>query len=142
MKPSDVDKALEDLGLKPGKPARGEGQVTGPLVDIYLVLPGVGGKQRIVPIERAMSEPRTGKPLPHFRWQFTGSVMRQPDPNKDYKVTGRTDRHAHLDLSVTDETVFQADLTMKEEPFMKLETNKNLLPEEGTPVQMLIQVTS
>jgi hypothetical protein len=29
---------------------------------------------------------------------------------------------------------------MKEEPLLKLETNKNLLPEEGTPLQLVIQV--
>ena len=142
VKPSDVDKALQELGLKPGKPARGEGQTaTGPVVGIYLVLPSVGGKQRIVPIERAMSEPRTGKPLPHFQWRFTGSVMRQPDPTKDFKVYGADLTGTLISIfPVTDETVFQSDLTMKEEPYMKLETNQNLLPPEGTAVQMMIQV--
>ncbi len=142
VKPSDIDKALRGLGLTPGKPARGEGQVpSGPIVGLYLVLPGVGDKQRIVPIERAMQEPRTGKPLPHFRWRFTGSVLRQPDPTKDFKMYGADLTGTLVSIfPVTDETVFQSDLTMKEEPFMKLETNKNLLPEEGTAVQILIQV--
>lgn len=141
-RPSEIDKALRDLGLTPGKPARGEGQVaTGPIVGLYLVLPGVGGKQRIVPIERTMNEPRTGKPLPHFQWRFTGSALRQPDPTKDFKMYGADLTGTLISIfPVTDETVFQSDMTMKEEPFMKLETNKDLLPEEGASVQLMIQV--
>ena len=46
-KPSDVHKALEDLGLKAGKPAKGEGGIpAGPEVKISL---DIGG--RLVPIE-------------------------------------------------------------------------------------------
>jgi hypothetical protein len=37
VKPSEVHRALEDFGLKPGKPARGEGAIpSGPEVKIFL----------------------------------------------------------------------------------------------------------
>lgn len=40
-KPSDIHKAVESLGLKPGKPAKGEGaEAAGPEVKIFLELPG------------------------------------------------------------------------------------------------------
>ena len=72
-KPSDIHKALEELGLKPGKPARGEGQsATGPEVGIFLVVPGVDGKPRMMPIEKAMVDKRTSKPVPQLKWVFTG----------------------------------------------------------------------
>src|SRR4051794_34877925 len=39
-KPSDVHKALESLGLKPGKPARGEGTAAeGPEVNVFIEVP-------------------------------------------------------------------------------------------------------
>ena len=41
---------------------------------------------------------------------------------------------------VTNQTVFQTNLTMKDEPYLKLETDKNLLPKEGTPVKLIIEV--
>src|SRR5262249_59100069 len=48
-RPSEVHKALESLGLKPGKPARTEADVQkGPAVKIYLQV----GKARPVPVER------------------------------------------------------------------------------------------
>src|SRR6516165_7218665 len=35
-KPSEIHKALEGLGLKPGKPVQGEGKPTGPEVELFL----------------------------------------------------------------------------------------------------------
>src|SRR5205085_10444004 len=43
-KPSDVHKALESLGLKPGKPAKGEGaKAEGPEVRVTIEVPQPGG---------------------------------------------------------------------------------------------------
>jgi len=40
-----------------------------------------------------MVEPRTGKADPQLKWIFTGSIMRQPDPEKPALVYGaRSDR--------------------------------------------------
>jgi len=141
-RPSDIHRALEELGLKPGKPAKGEdGVATGPEVRISIELPTGTGKSRIVPIEPVIIDVRTGKRMPPLKWHFTGSAMRQPDPDKPAKVYG-------ADLSgtlvaiypVTDETVFQSDLTMKEESLLKLETNQNILPPEGTAIKLRIEV--
>jgi hypothetical protein len=142
VKPSDVHKALVELGLKPGLPAKGEGaQATGPEVKVSLDLPGPGGIVRRVAIEKALVDRRTNKAMPPLKWHFTGSIEKQPDPNKPEKAYA-------ADLSgtliavfpVTDETVLQTSLTMKEEPLIKMETNKSVLPAEGTPVTLVIEV--
>jgi len=139
-KPSEVHRALESIGLRPGKPARGEGATaSGPEVRIYLELPGLTGVPRAIPIEKTMLDGRTGKPLPPIKWYFTGSVPRQPDPEKPDRVYGADLSGTLITLvPVTDETVCQTNLTMKEERLLKLETNKNVLPEEGTHVRLII----
>ena len=43
-------------------------------------------------------------------------------------------------IPVTNETVIQTNLTMKDEPILKLETDKKTLPPEGTPVKIIIEV--
>jgi len=140
VKPSEIAAALESLGLKAGKPAKGEGaKASGPEVKISLELPTAAGARKL-PIEKALVDTKTGKPMPSLKWYFTGSVMTQPDPEKEAKVYG-------ADLSgtliaifpVTDETVFQTNLTMKEEPLLKLETDKNALPVPGSPVRLIIE---
>jgi hypothetical protein len=145
VKPSDVHKALEQLGLKPGKPARGEGaKAVGPEVALFFVLTGADGSEREVPIEKTMVDRKTGKPLPSLKWHFTGSVMKQPDPEKPEKVYGADFTGTLISIfPVTDETVLQSSLTMKEEPLIKLETNKsgdNALPKEGAAVKLVIKV--
>jgi hypothetical protein len=143
-KPSAVHKALLDLGLKPGAPVMGESKEPpqGPEVSLYLELTGPDGEPRRVPIEKTMVDMKNGKPFPKtVKWRFTGSVMSQPDPNKSDKVYG-------ADLSgtliaifpVTDQTVLQTSLTMEYEKFLKLETNPNVLPKEGTAVKLVIAV--
>jgi hypothetical protein len=83
----------------------------------------------------------TGKPLKALRWRFTGSAMVKPDPNKDETVYA-ADRSGTLIaiFPVTNETVFQTNLTMKEEKYVKLETDKKLLPKEGTAVKLILEV--
>jgi len=79
--------------------------------------------------------------MPKVKWRFTGSVQTQPDPAKDEKVYGADLTGTLLSIfPVTNETVFQTSLTMKEEKYLKLETDKKLLPPEGTPVKLVIEV--
>jgi hypothetical protein len=141
-KPSDIHKAVESLGLKPGKPAKGEGAVpTGPEVKIFLDLPGAGGLTKRLPIEKALVDRKTAKTMPPLKWHFTGSISKQPDPNKPDLVFGADTTGTLIAVfPVTDETVFQSSLTMKDEPLIKLETNTKVLPEIGTDVQLVIQV--
>lgn len=139
VKPSEVHKALEALGLKPGKPVQGEGTSSGPEVEIFLEYPDADGKAKKVPIEETLEVIKTGKTMPRVKWLFTGSVMTFPDPEKDDKVYGADVTGTLLTIfPVTNETVFQTNLTMKEEGSLKLEVKKGL-PKEGTPVKLIIQ---
>jgi hypothetical protein len=142
-KPSDIHKALESLGLKPGKPAKGEdAKAEGPEVKVYLEVPEAGAvDNRRIPIEKTLVDKRTGKTMPALKWYFTGSAMKQLDPTKP-EMTYAADTTGTLIgiFPVTDEVVIQTNLTMKEEPLLKMETNKKVLPEEGKPVKIVIEV--
>lgn len=137
VKPSDVHKALEELGLKAGKPAAGEGaQAEGPLLKVSLELPG--GK--LVPIEKTLVDRKTGKTMPALKWHFTGSAMKQLDPNKPDLSYGADQTNTVVGIfPVTNDLVIQSNLTLKEEPLVKMETNKTLLPPVGTDVKLIIQ---
>src|SRR5947208_2709287 len=47
IKPSEVHKAIESLGIKPGKPTT-QNKAEGPEVNIYLEIPGTGDKPKRV----------------------------------------------------------------------------------------------
>ncbi len=142
-KPSEVHKALESLGLKAGKPVVGESKEApqGPEVKIYLEVPAEGERSKRLPIERLLIDPKTNKPMPKVQWRFTGSALKQPNPDKDEKVYGADLTGTLISIfPVTDQTVFQTNLTMKEEKYVKLETNAKLLPKEGTVVKLILEV--
>ena len=136
-RPSDVHKALEKLGLKPGKPARtAEDKQTGPEVRIFVeVNPGKGARR--IPIEGVLVDKKTGKPMPKVKWLFTGSAMLRPDPGKP-EVYGADETGTLIAIfPVTAETVFQSSLSLADEKYVKLETNKKL-PPVGTAVNLVI----
>lgn len=144
-KPSDVAKALQMLGLKPGKPVMGDGpqKPTGPALNVYLDLPRPGGGTRRVPIERTMIDPKTNKPMPKVKYLFTGSVMTKPDPTKPEEIYGADLTGTLIAVfPVTNETVMQSPLTMKDSTFLKMETNTRLLPPAGTPVKLVLEVAA
>jgi len=140
-KPSEIHKALESIGLQAGKPAVGDGVIgTGAELKVMLEVPGVTGAPRLIPMEKLMVDMRTGKSLPILTWHFTGSVMRQPDPTKDEKVYGADLTGTLISLlPVTDETVCQLHLNMSDGKPLKLDTNKDLLPPEGTEINLILQ---
>ena len=139
-KPSEVHKGLVELGLKPGEPVLGEKEGKGPEVKIFLEFPGPDGEPKRVPIEKTLVDPN-GKPMPPVKWRFTGSAMVKPDPNKPEEVYGADVSGTFISIfPVTNQTIFQTNLTMKEEKFVKLETDKKLLPKEGTPVKLILEV--
>jgi len=142
INPSEVHKALESLGLKAGKPAKGADAVAqGPELKIYIELPGPADTVKKVPIERTLIDRKTGKTMPSVKWHFTGSIKKKLDPTKDEEVYAADHTGTIIGIfPVTDETVIQSSLTMKEEPFIKMETNKNVLPAEGTQVTLIIEV--
>jgi len=143
VKPSAVHKAIEELGVKPGKPILGgTDEPKGPEMGLFLEFAGPDGQPKKLPIERALVNRDNPKlPLPKFKWRFTGSVMKQPDPAKPQMVYGADLTGTLISVfPVTDQTVFQTQMTMKEEKFIKMETNTKLLPPVGTPVKLIIQV--
>ena len=94
-----------------------------------------------IPIEQLLVDTRTGKNLPALQWIFTGSARKKPDPESEDEFYG-------ADLSgtliaifpVTNETVFQSNLSLKDEVEWKLEGNRKLLPDEGTDVELIIRL--
>ncbi len=142
VKPSDVHRALELLGLKAGKPAQGEDKkAEGPEVKLYLEFTGADGKAQKIDIAKSMVYRDTGKPIPELKWHFTGSSLKQPDPEKDDQAYAADLTGTLITLlPVTDETVFQSHLTLKDETQFKLETDKKLLPKEGTAAKLIIEV--
>ncbi|HXD84844.1 MAG TPA: YdjY domain-containing protein [Urbifossiella sp.] len=141
LHPSDVHAALAQLGLKPGKPASSEGMTAeGPNLKIFLEVPGRDGKPRRIPIEQTLIDIKTKKPLATLEWRFTGSTARQPNPEKDEFVYGANVTGTFIAVfPVTADTVVQSALTLKDETSLKLEANKELLPKEGTAVQLILQ---
>jgi len=133
VQPSEVHKALESLGLKPGKPGRGEDPCSGPELEVLLEIPVPNAAPREIRIESVMVDKKTGKPLPPVKWHFTGSVQ------KDGKYGADVSGTLIALYPVTDEVVMQSGLTMREEGMIKIETAKNLLPAEGAPVTLLIR---
>jgi hypothetical protein len=142
--PSAVHKAIESLSLKPGKPLMGGDKEVpeGPDVNLYIEIPTPDGEVKRITMDKALVDSRTGKPFPKsVKWRFTGSVMAKPDPNKDEKVYGADISGTFAVIfPVSDQTVLQTNLAMEYEKFMKLETNTKVLPKEGTPVKLVIEV--
>jgi hypothetical protein len=142
IKPSQLHNALESLGLKAGKPARQEGETPqGPEVNVYLEVPGPDGQPRRLTLERVLQDPKTGRPMPKVKWRFTGSVLTKPAPDKDEVVYGADLTGTLIAIfPVTNETVLQTSLKLEDEKYVKLETDKKLLPKEGTPVKLIVEV--
>jgi hypothetical protein len=137
-KPSEVHKALESFGLKPGKPAKTlTDKQTGPEVKIGIAV----GKGRPLPVERFLVDNKTGKPMPAVKWLFTGSTMLRPNPDKP-EIYGADETGTLVAIfPVTAETVFQSSLSLADEKYVKLETNDKL-PKIGTAVNLVITAGS
>jgi hypothetical protein len=130
--PSEVHKALESIGLKPGKPARGEGTPAGAGLEVLIEMPD----KRQVRVESLLAEKKTGRPLPPLLWHFTGSAQ------KDGKFGADVSGTLISLYPVTDECVMQSALTMKEEGLIKMDTLKGALPAEGTAVTLVLRAVA
>ena len=154
-KPSEVHKALETLGLKPGKPVMGKGdpdptrkelerEPTGPAVNVYLLVPDATGLERKVTMDKAMVDSRNGLAFPkqvdkkNIEWRFTGSRLQDPNNGEKAYAADNTGTLIAI-IPVTNDTVMQTSLTIKYEGIMKLELNTKVLPKEGTPVKLIIE---
>ncbi len=140
--PSDVHKALEAVGLKPGAPVKGgEVACTGPDVNVFLEVKGEGGATKKLSMDKVLVDPKTKAPFPKtVKFRFTGSAMSKPDPDKPETKYGADITGTLIAIyPVTDETVCQSTLTMKEEKYLKLETNPIYVPKEGTAVKLILE---
>jgi len=140
VKPSDLHAALVELGLNPGAPSMGvQGRPSGPEVRVLLELPDIAGRPRLVPIEDTMLDARTGRGILPLKWHFTGS-------SRTRETEGSSPNGYPADLGgtlitlfpVTGETVVQSTLSMKTRALLNLDTDKGLMPPEGTPVRLII----
>jgi hypothetical protein len=138
IRPSDVHRALEELGLKPGKPAKGDARAEGPELTIALEI-GSGAQAKRLPIEELLVSKNGGQKVPPMTWHFTGSALRQPDPEKDEAVYGADASGTLITIfPVSEETVIQGSLTMKDESVLKLERLTRGVPREGSPAKLII----
>lgn len=143
--PSEVHKALESLGAKPGKPARGEGaKAVGPEVTVFIEVTQPDGTAKRLTMDKVLLDPKTKKPLPKgVKFLFTGSAQVEVEPGKPGTVYGADLTGTLLAIfPVTDETVCQSSLTMAEEKYLKLDVNKDALPAEGTAVKLVLEVVA
>ena len=148
--PSEVHKALEKLGLKAGKPAKGaamkdgdpDPKGEGPAVNVFIEVPDAAGGTKRLTLDKVLMDPKTKKAPPKMSFAFTGSILTAPDPNKpdDKKYGADLTGSLIVLFPVSDETVLQTGWTMKEEKFLKLDIRPDVLPKEGTPVKLVIEV--
>jgi hypothetical protein len=146
IKPSEIHKALESLGIKAGTAVMGAGEPKGPAINVYFLVDGSDGLPRKVTLDKAMVDSKNGKPFPKkvdgkdIEWRFTGSTMTVAEAGKDQKVYGADFSGTFMAIfPVTSETVVQSSLTIDYEGIMKLEVSKTM-PKEGTPVKLVIEV--
>src|SRR5207249_10334388 len=112
----------------------------GPEVKIFLEFTAADGKLQRHAFEKLLIN-KEGKPVPELKWHFTGSIMKEPDPEKPIQVYGGDLTGTLLTIfPVTDCCVLQSQLTMKDEAQLKLETNATLVPREGTAAKLVIQL--
>ena len=107
-----------------------------------LEIPDGGGTKKLS-IHRFLLDPKTKQPFPkEVKFRFTGSVMSKPDPTKPDETYGADLTGTLIAVyPVTDETVCQTSLTLKDAEYIKLEVDPTLLPKEGTPVKIIIEAT-
>jgi hypothetical protein len=140
IKPSDLHKAIESLGVKAGKAGlRGGAKAAGPELKLFLEW-NDGGKTKRVPAEQIIINTKTKKPVEGLKWLFTGSVMSNPDPEKDDVVYGADLTKSIVGIyPVTNEVVIQTNLE-EEVLKAKLDPDRALLPKEGTKIKLIIEV--
>ena len=65
----------------------------------------------------------------------------KPDPAKDETIYGADYSGTLIAIfPVTNETVLQGGLLFSDQNFLRLEVNTKLMPKEGTPVKLVIEV--
>jgi hypothetical protein len=140
--PSYIHKCLEELGLKAGTPVMGgKDEPKGPEVNVYIEIPTATGETKKLTMDKVLVD-KNGRPFPKtVKFRFTGSTMELADPNSKEKTYAADSTGTLIVIfPVSNQTVLQTSLTMEFEPVLKLETNTKMLPKEGTPVKLILEV--
>ena len=149
VRPSDVHRALETLGLRSGKPTVGrKTKPTGPEVSLWVEYSGIQGLKKRIDLSRTVIDRRTGLPIEsgvgprtdRVRWLFTGSTKVESESADGTELLYGADLSGTLATlySVTAETVFQSNLTMNAETFLSLDVAK-FLPAVGTKAKLVVE---
>ena len=111
---------------------------------MFLEIKGEGGAVKKYSMDKVLYEPKTKAPFPKsVKFRFTGSSLTKPNPDKPETKYGADLTGTLIAIyPVTDETVCQSTLTMKEEKFLKLETNPAVVPKEGTAVKLILEAAA
>lgn len=128
--------AIQQIGVKPGKPASEEKPAEGGLLKMSVEWKE-DEKTRLEPIESFIIDEETKKPMEHIHWVFFGSKQ---------GYVPEIDAMGLLVLSTKNLVgLYQGDptpLIVNPTPLMtghRYRINKRLLPKEGTPVKIIIE---
>jgi len=148
VSPRQVHRALEELGLKAGRPGLADKRPpVGPEVRLWIEYPGRSGLSKKVDLASAVIDRRTGLALDGgasgsgrvVRWIFTGSALVKADPSSQELSYGAEFSGTLVTIfPVTDETVFQSTLGMDAEALFNLEV-AGILPPVGSKLRLLIE---
>jgi hypothetical protein len=141
VKPSDLLLAMLMLGLKPGEPVHwSESKQTwlpphGPPIQIFCEFERAG-KTVHVPAYRMMRSVATKKDMPPITWIFAGSRVME-DGNYAADATGYLVSVVNFDLTVID----IPQLASNSNETLQWEVNRDVSPDTGTAVTMIIEPT-
>lgn len=138
VNPSDVHKALESLGAKPGKPAKGDEKAEGPELRVFVEVPQPDGTVKRLTLDKILVDPKTEKPMPKMKFLFVGSPSGPVSPD-DPKVIYKADLTGTL-LTVFPVTEAVVQSTLPVTASLPLEVKKGVLPKENDPVKLVLEV--
>jgi hypothetical protein len=136
VRPDALDRALKQVGLKPGAPPDApDAEPTGPGVSLLAIWKDAAGREQQVPAEELVLDVVEGKPLSGLRWTYTGSKMTE-DPATSKMVLMATQTNNLVSTHREDPTV----LLMNPLPAAsgkRYKRNEARLPKAGAPVRLV-----
>ncbi len=140
VNPSDVHKAIESLGVKPGKPAKGDEAAEGPELRVFVEVAQPDGTAKRLTLDKILVDPKTDKPMPKMKFLFVGSPSGPVSPD-DPKVIYKADVTGTL-LTVFPVTESVVQSTLPVTAAVPLEVKKGVLPKENDDVKLILEVVA
>jgi hypothetical protein len=136
VKAEPLDRALKQIGLKPGAPPNApEALPTGPGVTIHVHWKADDGKEQQAPVEEMVLDVQTGKPLSGLQWAYTGSKWTE-DPATNKRVLMASQTNNLVSTHREDPTVLLMN-PRPEASGKRYKRNEGRLPKEGTRVRLV-----